>query len=84
MAIRTARLAARKPLHGSSSRPSDVSGTLTPPEVLEPRRGQFGIAHRMLDVAVPEIRLQSSRVMSPVGKPIAAGVPQHVRVGFEP
>ena len=38
----------------------------------------------MLDVAMPEVGLQRSRIMPPVGKGIAAGVPEHVRVGFEP
>ena len=37
----------------------------------------------MLDVAVTEV-LQRSRVVASVGEGVAAGVPQHVRMGFEP
>ena len=34
--------------------------TITPPKILEPRRRQLGIAHRVLDVLVPEISLKGS------------------------
>jgi hypothetical protein len=57
---------------------------LGPPEVLEAGRRQFGIAHRVLDVAVPKVGLQCPRVMSPVGERVATGVPEHVGVGLEP
>ena len=37
----------------------------------------------MLDIAVPEKGLQRSRVVAAVCERVAAGVPQHVRVGLE-
>jgi hypothetical protein len=51
---------------------------LTPPEVLEPRRGQFGVAHRV------RVCLQRPRIVPLVGERVSACVPEHVRVGFEP
>ena len=45
-------------LHGSGS---------VAPEVLEPRRRQFGKAHGVLDVAVAEIGLQRPRIVPLVG-----------------
>src|SRR5215471_1660224 len=49
------------------------------PEVLEPIRRQFRVAHRVLDVLVPEPGLQRPRVVAGIGQGIAAGVAQHVR-----
>jgi hypothetical protein len=40
---------------------------LRSPEVLEPCRRQFRIAHRVLDVAVSEVSLQGPRVVPSVG-----------------
>jgi hypothetical protein len=57
---------------------------LDPPEIFEPRRRQFGVAHRVLDIFVAEIRLQRPGVVAFVGERVAAGVPQHVRVRLEP
>ncbi len=37
----------------------------------------------MPDVAVPKVSLQSASVVPTVGQGVAAGVPEHVRVGFE-
>jgi hypothetical protein len=56
---------------------------LVSPKVLEPRVGQFGIARRVLDVFVAEIRLQRSRIYSVVGQLVAGRVPQHVRMRLE-
>ena len=56
---------------------------LTAPEILEPRRRKLGVAHRVLDVAVAEIGLQGARIVSLVRQRVAAGVPEHVRVGLE-
>src|SRR5262249_4883874 len=55
------------------------SGCLIAPEVFEPVRRQLGVAHRVLDVLVPEPSLQRPRVVTGIGQGIAAGVPQHVR-----
>ena len=41
---------------------------LASPKVLEPRRGQFGVAHGVLDVAVPEVGFKCPGVMSSVGE----------------
>jgi hypothetical protein len=51
---------------------------LGPPEVLEAGRRQFGIAHRVLDVAVPEVSLQRPRVVPSVGQSVTASVPLRV------
>src|SRR5215467_10096688 len=53
------------------------------PEVLEAGRRQLGVAHRVLDVAVPEISLQRTGIDAVIGEFEAAGVPQHVRVHWE-
>jgi hypothetical protein len=37
----------------------------------------------MLDVAVAEIGLQRPRVVALVGKRVAAGMPEHMRMGLE-
>jgi len=40
---------------------TDIVGTLLlPPEILEPHRRKFGVAHRMLDILVAQIGLQRS------------------------
>jgi hypothetical protein len=52
-------------------------------EFLEPQRRQGGVARRILDVAMPEIRLDRSRVVAIVGELVAAGVPQHVGVRLD-
>src|SRR5262249_5218575 len=44
-----------------------------PPEILEPVRRQLGIAHRVLDVLVPEVVLQGARVVAIVGELEPAG-----------
>jgi hypothetical protein len=38
----------------------------------------------VLDVTVPKVGLQRSRVVSPVGEGIAAGVPEHLEVRLKP
>src|SRR3954454_643233 len=50
------------------------------PEGFEALGGELGVAHRVLNVLVPEIMLQGSRVLAVVGQLIAARVPQHVWV----
>jgi len=44
------------------------------PEVLEPIGRQLGIAHRVLDVLMPQISLQSACIVAGIGQRIAAGV----------
>ena len=41
------------------------------------------VADRVLDVAMAEVVLQRPGVLAVVGEFVAAGVPQHVRVGRE-
>src|SRR5262249_33328927 len=54
-----------------------------PPKVLEPVGRHFGISDRVLDVLVPEVMLQSPRVVPIVGELEPAGMAQHVRVDRE-
>jgi hypothetical protein len=54
------------------------------PEILEPRRRQFRIAHRVLDVLVAEVSLQRPRVVALIGQRVTACVPEHVGVRLEP
>src|SRR5262249_25550698 len=50
------------------------------PEVLEPRRGQFGVADRVADRLVTQVRLQPPRIDPIIGKRKAPGMAQHVRM----
>ena len=50
------------------------------PEILKPRRTQFRVPHRVLNVFVAQVGLQRPSVVSPVSQCVAAGVPKHVRV----
>src|SRR5262249_45015165 len=54
------------------------------PEAVEPARGQLGVPDRVLNVPVPEIMLQSPRVLPVIRQLEAAGMPQHMRVNREP
>src|SRR4029450_8773700 len=45
------------------------------PEVLEPMRRKLGVAHRVLNVLVTEIRLQCACVVASIGQGLAAGMP---------
>jgi hypothetical protein len=51
--------------------------------MLEAGRRQLGIAHRVLDVLVAEIRLQRTGIDAVIGELEAACVPQHVRMHWE-
>ena len=57
-----------------------LPGVLISPEVAEPVGRKLGVSDRVLDVLVTEIVLQGSGVVPVVGKLIAAGMPQHVRM----
>jgi hypothetical protein len=50
------------------------------PEVLEAIRRQLRVAHRVLDILVPEVGLQRSRVVALIGQRKAAGVAQLRRI----
>jgi hypothetical protein len=50
--------------------------TELPPKILEPVRSQFGVLDRVLDIAMPKVRLQIARVMAGIGEGEAAGVAQ--------
>jgi len=52
--LRVARARARLDL---ARHKSPRMHTRLPPEILEPRRSQLGVPHRMLDVLVPEVGL---------------------------
>ena len=53
------------------------------PEIAEPVRRKLGIAHRVLNVLMPEPGLQRPGVVAGIGQRVAAAVPQHVRVDWE-
>ena len=74
-----------KPCLTSNHNANDRSqvGTGSAPEILEPIRRQFGVAHRVLNIAVAKVGLQSACVVSLVRQCEAAGVAQHVRVRLE-
>jgi hypothetical protein len=54
-----------------------------PPKVLEPVGRHFGVADRVLDVLVPEVVLERSRVVAIVGQLKSTGVAKHVWVDWE-
>ena len=54
-----------------------------PPKVFETCGRQFCVADNVLNVFVPEVGLKRARVVAFVGESIAAGMPQHVWMGFE-
>src|SRR5215475_8895744 len=56
---------------------------LFPPEVLEPRRRQLGVPHRMLDGPMTEPILNGPGVVAGVRQCVAAAVAQHVGVHRE-
>ena len=53
------------------------------PEVLEPDRGQLGVAHCVLDVLVPEIGLKGAGVVPFGGQRKPAGMAEHVWMRLE-
>src|SRR5215467_10843199 len=59
-----------------------LEGLILPP-ALEPGWGQFGVADRVLDVLVPEVGLQRSRIPSGISLVEAASVSEHVRVNLD-
>src|SRR5262249_7722285 len=54
-----------------------------PPKILKPIRCQFGVAHRVLNIAMPKVGLQGPCVVAGIGEGEAAGVPEHVRVRLQ-
>ena len=53
------------------------------PEVAESRRGQLGVANRVLDILVAEILLDCSRIVPIVGEFVSRCMSKHVRVNRE-
>jgi hypothetical protein len=56
---------------------------LVVPEILEPVCRELRVAHCVLDVLVAHIEFYGAGVVAIVGKLVAAGVPQHLRVDTE-
>jgi hypothetical protein len=54
-----------------------------PPEIPKPIRSQLRVAHRVLNVAVPEPSLQRPGIVPLVGKLVATAMAQHVRMDRE-
>jgi len=71
--------AAAWPLAARANQRCRPGGQLSSPEILEPIRRHLRVAHRVLDVLVPEPSLQRPRVVPGIGQGVAAGVAQHVR-----
>src|SRR5262249_22965690 len=59
------------------------STTLIPPKILESVGRHFGVSDGVLNVLVPEVMLQSPRVVAVVGELESAGMAKHVRVDRE-
>jgi hypothetical protein len=53
---------------------------LISPKILKPLRGQLGVLHRMLDVAMPQEELDRPRILLVVGKLIPTPMPELMRV----
>ena len=53
------------------------------PEILEPRRTELGVAHRVLDVLVAHPGLDRPCVMTGIRQGVAASVPEHMGVDRE-
>ncbi len=77
-------ITSRVPRVADGNSGAKIAATSVPPEILVPCRRQFSVAHRVLDIAVAEVRLQSARIVALVRQRVAAGVPQHMRVSLEP
>jgi hypothetical protein len=78
--IRIAVIRNRWPLGPTGSRPQNANEPrgLIAKEFLEAMRRQCGIARRILNIAMPEIRLDRTRVMAILGELVTAGMAQHV------
>ena len=55
----------------------------SPPKILEPICRQLGIAHRVLDILVAQVVLQSAGIVAIVGELEPARMSKHVRVHSE-
>lgn len=53
------------------------------PKIFESLRTQFRIAHGVRDVPMPQVLLNRPRVVPLIGKLVAGGVPEHVRMDGE-
>jgi hypothetical protein len=42
------------------------------PKIFEPLRGKFGVAHRMLNFAVPKVGMEGTGVVALVGQRVSA------------
>ena len=56
---------------------------LIPPKILETGRRQLGVPHRVLNILVAEICLQSPGVDALVRQRVATRMPEHVRMRLE-
>jgi hypothetical protein len=56
---------------------SDIARSFSP-EPLEPRRAEFRVSNRVLDIPVTEPQLQRPRIVPIVRQLEPAGVPEHV------
>ena len=54
------------------------------PKCLEAVGSQLGVAHRVLDASVPEVRLDRPRIVPGIRQRKAGPMPQHMGVDFQP
>ena len=59
-----------------------IFATSLPPEPFKPCRVGGGVPDGVLNIPVPQIVLNQPRIRALVGQGKAAGMAQHVRVGF--
>ena len=50
------------------------------PEAIEPVSSEFRVSNSVLNVFMPQVMLNSSRIVSIIGELIAGAMPQHVGV----
>ena len=65
------------PPAGPTVSPGGIRGSV-PPKALELGRGELGVAHRVLDVAMAKVGLQRARLLAIFGELEATSVAQHV------
>ena len=55
---------------------------LHPPEILEARRTQLGIADCVLNISVPEVVLNGSRIVAVIREFVATSMAKHIKRGL--
>src|SRR6266576_6577433 len=69
-------------LPAESNRRVKQSSLLISPESFEPIRRECSVSRRVLDVLVPEIRLERARIVAVICQFVTAGVAKHVSMSL--